>query len=233
LKSKGEYLMRILIVEDEVHLAEALTQILKKNNYSVDAAHDGEVGLDNALSNIYDVIILDIMLPKVDGITILKEIRKDGISTPVILLTARGEITDRVIGLDSGADDYLAKPFATEELLARIRALSRRKGEVLPSNTLKFGDFELNTATLKLSRDSKEVKLILKESELLELLISRKNSATSKEIIIEKLWGFDAEVEHNNVEVYISFLRKKLTHLSSEVIINTVRGVGYILEVKK
>ena len=224
--------MRILIVEDEVHLAEALTQILRKNNYSVDAAHDGEVGLDNALSNIYDVIILDIMLPKVDGITILKEIRKDGISTPVILLTARGEITDRVIGLDSGADDYLAKPFATEELLARIRALSRRKGEVLPSNTLKFGDFELNTATLKLSRDSKEVKLILKESELLELLISRKNSATSKEIIIEKLWGFDAEVEHNNVEVYISFLRKKLTHLSSEVIINTVRGVGYNLEVK-
>jgi len=225
--------MRILIVEDEVHLAEALTQILRKNNYSVDAANDGEVGLDNALSNIYDVIILDIMLPKVDGITILKEIRKEGISTPVILLTARGEITDRVIGLDSGADDYLAKPFATEELLARIRALSRRKGEVLPSNTLKFGDFELNTATLKLSRDSKEVKLILKESELLELLISRKNSATSKEIIIEKLWGFDAEVEHNNVEVYISFLRKKLMHLGSEVIINTVRGVGYTLEVKK
>lgn len=225
--------MRILIVEDELHLAEALTQILRKNNYSVDAAHDGEMGLDNALSNIYDVIILDIMLPKVDGITVLKELRKEGISTPVILLTARGEITDRVIGLDSGADDYLAKPFATEELLARIRALSRRKGEVLPSNTLKFGDFELNTATLKLSRDNKEVKLILKESELLELLISRKNSATSKEIIIEKLWGFDAEVEHNNVEVYISFLRKKLTHLNSDVIINTVRGVGYSLEVKK
>ena len=224
--------MRILIVEDELHLAEALTQILKKNNYSVDAAYDGEVGLDNALSDIYDVIILDIMLPKVDGITILKEVRKEGISTPVILLTARGEISDRVIGLDCGADDYLAKPFATEELLARIRALSRRKGEVLPSNTLKFGDIELNTATLKLSRESKEVKLILKESELLELLISRKNSATSKEIIIEKLWGFDSEVEHNNVEVYISFLRKKLTHLSSEVIINTVRGVGYILEVK-
>jgi two-component system response regulator ArlR len=225
--------MRILIVEDEVHLAEALTQILRKNNYSVDAAYDGEAGLDNALSNIYDVIILDIMLPKVDGITILKEIRKEGIATPVILLTARGEISDRVVGLDSGADDYLAKPFATEELLARIRALSRRKGEVLQSNTLKFGDVELNAATLKLSRDSKEVKLILKESELLELLISRKNSATSKEIIIEKLWGFDAEVEHNNVEVYISFLRKKLTHLSSDVIINTVRGVGYMLEVRK
>jgi len=225
--------MRILIVEDELHLAEALTQILRKNNYTVDAAHDGEVGLDNALSDIYDVIILDIMLPKIDGITILKEIRKEGLSTPVILLTAKGEISDKVIGLDSGADDYLAKPFATEELLARIRALSRRKGEVLSDNTLKFGDIELNTNNLKLSCDSKEMKITLKESELLDLLISRKNSATSKEIIIEKIWGFDSEVEHNHVEVYISFLRKKLTYLSSQVIINTVRGVGYILEVKK
>ena len=225
--------MRILIVEDELHLAEALTHILRKNNYTVDAAHDGEVGLDNALSNIYDVIILDIMLPKVDGITILKEIRKEGLSTPVILLTAKGEISDRVIGLDSGADDYLAKPFATEELLARIRALSRRKGEVLSDDTLKFGDIGLNTNTLKLSSGTREVKITLKESDLLDLLISRKNFATSKEVIIEKIWGFDAEVEHNHVEVYISFLRKKLAYLSSEVIINTVRGVGYILEVKK
>ena len=225
--------MRILVVEDELHLAEALTQILKKNNYTVDAVNDGESGLDNGLSGIYDVIILDIMLPKVDGITILKELRKEGISTPVILLTAKGEISDRVTGLDSGADDYLAKPFATEELLARIRALSRRKGEVLQANTLNFGDIELNTETLKLSCGSKDVKLILKESELLELLITRKNSATSKELIIEKLWGYDAEVEHNHVEVYISFLRKKLVYLNSEVIINTVRGVGYILEVKK
>lgn len=225
--------MRILIVEDELHLAEALTQILRKNNYTVDAVHDGEAGLDNALSNIYDVIILDIMLPKMDGITILKEIRKDGLSTPVILLTAKGDISDRVIGLDSGADDYLAKPFATEELLARIRALSRRKGEVLPDNTLKFGDIELNTNSLKLCSSSKEMKITLKESELLDLLISRKNSATSKELIIEKIWGFDSEVEHNHVEVYISFLRKKLAYLDSEVIINTVRGVGYTLEVKK
>lgn len=225
--------MRILVVEDELHLAEALTQILRKNNYTVDAVNDGESGLDNGLSGIYDVIILDIMLPKVDGITILKELRKEGISTPVILLTAKGEISDRVTGLDSGADDYLAKPFATEELLARIRALSRRKGEVLQANTLNFGDIELNTETLKLSCGSKDVKLILKESELLELLITRKNSATSKELIIEKLWGYDAEVEHNHVEVYISFLRKKLVYLNSEVIINTVRGVGYILEVKK
>lgn len=222
--------MRILIVEDELPLAEALTQILKKNNYTVDAVNDGESGLDNALSNIYDLIILDIMLPKMDGISILKSIRKEGLSTPVILLTARGEITDKVLGLDSGADDYLAKPFASEELLARIRALSRRKGEVLQDNSLKFGDLQLNPSTLKLTKGSKEIKLILKESQLLELLIMRKNLASSKELIIEKLWGFDSEVEHNHVEVYISFLRKKLTYLNSKVTINTVRGVGYILE---
>jgi DNA-binding response OmpR family regulator len=222
--------MRILLVEDEIPLAEALAQILRKNNYTVDIVHDGEMGLDNALSNIYDLIILDIMLPKMDGISILKNVRKEGLGVPVILLTAKGQISDKVAGLDSGADDYLAKPFATEELLARIRAMARRKGEVLQDNNLKFGDIELNTSTLKLSTASKEVKLILKESELLELLINRKNSASSKELIIEKLWGFDSEVEHNHVEVYISFLRKKLTFLNSEVIISTVRGVGYILE---
>lgn len=222
--------MRILLVEDEVYLSEALTQILRKNNYTVDVASEGDAGLDNALSNIYDLIILDIMLPKMDGISILKNIRKKGISTPVILLTAKGEISDKVIGLDSGADDYLPKPFSTEELLARIRALSRRKGEVLTDNSLRYGDIELNLSTLKLSKESKEVKLILKESELLELLISRKNIATSKELIIEKLWGFDSEAEHNHVEVYVSFLRKKLVFLNSKISINTVRGVGYILE---
>jgi two-component system, OmpR family, response regulator ArlR len=222
--------MRILIVEDEIHLAEALAQILRKNNYTVDTANDGDSGLDNALTDIYDLIILDIMLPKVDGITILRNIRQEGLSTPIILLTAKGEISDKVAGLDSGADDYLAKPFSTEELLARIRAMSRRKGEVLQDNTLKFGDIQLNPATLKLSKDNKEIKLILKESELLEFLISRKNMTTSKEMIIEKIWGFDSEVEHNHVEVYISFLRKKLSFLTSEVKINTVRGVGYVLE---
>jgi DNA-binding response OmpR family regulator len=225
--------MRLLIVEDEIHLAEALAQILKKNNYTVDAVHDGEAGLDNALSNIYDLIILDIMLPKMDGISILKEIRKEGLEVPVILLTAKGEISDRVKGLDCGADDYLPKPFATEELLARIRAMSRRKGEVLQDNLLKFGDIELNPSTLILTSGSKEVKIILKESELLQLLITRKNAATSKELIIEKLWGFDAEVEHNHAEVYISFLRKKLQYLNSNVSINTVRGVGYLLSEDK
>lgn len=225
--------MRILIVEDELPLAEALTQILKKNNYTVDAVNDGEAGLDNALSDIYDLILLDIMLPKMDGISILKNIREEGITTPVILLTAKGEISDKVAGLDSGADDYLPKPFATEELLARIRSVSRRKGEIIKDNTLKIGDIELNPSTLKLSKGSKDIKLILKESELLELLISRKNATSPKELIIEKLWGFDSDVDNNHVEVYISFLRKKLSYLDSKVVITTVRGVGYILEVKK
>ncbi|MDF2545988.1 MAG: DNA-binding response regulator [Anaerosolibacter sp.] len=222
--------MRILLVEDELHLAEALVQILKKNHYSVDAVHDGESGLDNALSNIYDLIILDIMLPKVDGISVLQNIRKEGLTTPVILLTAKGEVSDKVTGLDSGADDYLAKPFATEELLARIRAMTRRKGEIIVDSALKYGDIELNTSILKLSKDNKEVKLTLKESELFAFLVLRKGLVSSKELIIEKLWGFDAEVEHNHVEVYISFLRKKLTFLESAVSIQTVRGIGYVLE---
>ncbi|OMF63069.1 response regulator transcription factor [Paenibacillus sp. FSL R5-0766] len=223
--------MRILIAEDEVHLAEAVSQILKKNNYSVDMVHDGRSGLDYAQSGIYDLLLLDIMMPEMDGITVMKKLRSEGNHTPVILLTAKGELSDKVTGLDYGADDYIAKPFATEELLARIRAALRRKGEVVPEDGLKFGDIELNTTQLKLSVQGKEIKLNLKENELLELLIARKQAITSKEQIIEKLWGFDSEVEYNNVEVYISFLRKKLTFLNSAVRINTIRGVGYVLEV--
>ncbi|MBB6633526.1 response regulator transcription factor [Cohnella thailandensis] len=222
--------MRILIVEDEQHLAEALAQILRKNHYSVDAVHDGSSGLDYARSGIYDLILLDIMMPEMDGISVLKELRKGGDSTPVILLTAKGEVDDKIAGLDHGADDYVAKPFSTGELLARIRAALRRKGEVVPEGALKFGDIELNTSNLKLSAGGKEIKLNLKESELLELLILRKQAVTSKEQIIEKLWGFDSEAEHNNVEVYVSFLRKKLTFLDSSVRIGTIRGLGYVLE---
>lgn len=222
--------MRLLIIEDEVHLAEALTQILKKHNYSVDVAHDGQTGLDHALSGIYDLMLLDIMLPELDGIAVLKALRAQGNATPVILLTAKGDTDDKIAGLDHGADDYVAKPFSTGELLARIRAALRRKGEVLPDDALKVGNIELNTSTLKLSCGGKELKLILKESELLELLLSRKSAVISKEQIIEKLWGFDTEVEHNNVEVYISFLRKKLAFLNASVRILTIRNVGYVLE---
>ncbi|RAP75768.1 response regulator transcription factor [Paenibacillus montanisoli] len=222
--------MRILIVEDEVNLAEALSQILIKNHYAVDFVHDGQEGLDYAQSGIYDLILLDIMLPGMDGITLLREIRKQDIATPVIMLTAKGEEPDKIAGLDYGADDYMAKPFSTGELLARIRAALRRKGEVVPEDGLRFGDIELNAGHLKLTCKGKELKLILKESQLLELMLTRKQAVTSKEQIIEKLWGFDSDAEHNNVEVYISFLRKKLAFLHSAVRINTIRGVGYVLE---
>lgn len=226
--------MRILVVEDEKHLAEALSHILKKNNYTVDAVNDGEAGLDNALSGIYDIIVLDIMLPKIDGITVLKEMRREGIETPVILLTAKSDIADKVMGLDSGADDYLAKPFNTDELLARIRALGRRRGEITANtNTISYGDITLNTSSLKLSNGANEVNLTLKESELLEHLMLHKELVCSKEQIIEKLWGFESEAEANHVEVYISFLRKKLTFVHSTVSINTVRGIGYTLHAER
>lgn len=223
--------MRILLVEDEKPLAEAISQILKRNNYTVDMVHDGEEGLDYGLSDIYDLILLDIMLPKMNGINVLKQLRKSGIKTTVLMLTAKGQIEDKVLGLDSGADDYLAKPFATEELLARIRALSRRKSDILAEDVLSYGDVQLNTTTLTLSKDSKEIKLTLRESELMEFLILRKNTLSSKELIIDKLWGFDSNAEHNHVEVYVSFLRKKLQYLDSSVKIATTRGVGYGLEV--
>ncbi|MBR0089472.1 MAG: response regulator transcription factor [Clostridia bacterium] len=222
--------MRILVVEDEIHLAEALAQILKKNNYTVDVSNDGEDGLDNALSGIYDVIVLDIMLPKMNGLDVLENIRSEGFDTPVILLTAKNEISDKVRGLDSGADDYLAKPFNTEELLARIRALGRRRGEIVANtNPISFADITLNTQTLQLTSGANEITLTLKESELLEHLMLHKGLVCSKEQIIEKLWGFDSEAEANHVEVYISFLRKKLTFVHSKAAINTVRGVGYTL----
>ncbi|WP_454055542.1 response regulator transcription factor [Clostridium sp. Marseille-Q7071] len=225
--------MRILMVEDEKYMAEAIEQVLKKNNYSVDLAFDGEYGLDCGLSGIYDIIILDIMLPKMNGVGVLKELRKNGIEAPVILLTAKGETEDKVIGLDSGADDYLAKPFKTEELMARLRALSRRKNELIKDNILQYADIELNPLTLNLSCGSKEFKLTLKECQLLELLIKRKDIIISKDSIIEKLWGYETCAEDNNVEVYISFLRKKLSRIKSQVIIQTVRGAGYVLNTTK
>lgn len=225
--------MRILMVEDEKYMAEAIAQVLKKNHYSVDLAYDGEYGLDCGISNIYDIIILDIMLPKINGINVLKELRKNGIETPVILLTARGEMEDKVRGLDSGADDYLAKPFHTDELLARLRALGRRKMELLNDGILKYGDIELNPLTLMLSCRNKAIKLTLKESQSLEVLIKRNSMIISKAIIIEKLWGYDTDAEDNRVEIHISLLRKKLNNLESDVSILTIRGVGYVLKFAK
>ncbi|MEI3338521.1 MAG: response regulator transcription factor [Clostridium sp.] len=224
--------MRILIVEDEKQLSEALGAILEKHNYIVDRVFNGEDGLDYILSNIYDLVILDIMLPLMNGLDVLKKARKEGIECPIILLTAKGEVSDKVAGLDCGADDYLPKPFYTEELLARIRALSRRKGEVINENELSFGDISLNVGTLELSTSLNSVKLTAKEFGLLELLINRKGSVINKDDIINKLWGFESEAEHNNVEVYVTFLRRKLTFLKSKVTIKAIRNMGYLLEYK-
>lgn len=211
-------------------MAEAVAQVLKKNYYSVDLAFDGEYGLDCAVTNIYDIIILGIMLPKMDGLQVLKRLREEKLSTPVILLTARGEMDDKVRGLDSGADDYLAKPFHTNELLARLRALSRRKTELIEDGCFTYGDISLNPYTLLLKCKQKEIVLTLKEAQILELLIKRFPTALSKQIMIENIWGYEAEAEENRVEIHISLLRKKLMKLGTSIGIRTIRNVGYILE---
>jgi len=222
--------MKVLMVEDERDLADAVTAILQKNNFTVDNAYDGEYGLDCALTDIYDFIILDIMLPKKDGIRVLKELRSEGIKTPVLMLTAKGELRDKVTGLDSGADDYLPKPFHVDELLARLRALGRRKGELNVDGIIQIGNLDFNPQTLTLNKNEKETKLTLKESQLLELLISRKGSFVSKDTIIEKLWSYDADVEDNHVESHVSLLRKKLSTAGSDLTIKASRGIGYRIE---
>lgn len=224
--------MRILIVEDEYSLADAITAILKKEQYFVDAVYDGRDGLDYAMSGIYDLILLDIMLPKMNGLDILKEIRKNNISTPVMLLTARTEVDDKIKGLDCGADDYLTKPFNKGELLARVRALTRRKGEI-PSNELEFGDIILNQSTYELSCGSLSVKLGAKEFRIMQMLMFAPKNIISKDEFIEKIWGYDSEAEYNSIEVYISFLRKKLGAIKSTVQIKASRGIGYYIEENK
>ncbi len=221
--------MRILLVEDEIHLAQALTEIIKKNTYNADAVHDGQKGLEYARSGVYDLVILDIMLPKMTGIEVLRNLRSEKNSVPVLMLTAKDEIEDKVAGLDYGADDYMTKPFSTDELLARVRALLRRKGEVIDEE-LSFGDISLKLKKNELSCGENQVKLSLKEFQILELLMYNPDQILTKERIIDKIWGGDSDAEYNNVEVYISFLRKKLQFLGAKTEIKTVRGVGYSLE---
>ena len=222
--------MKLLLVEDEKQLSEALQQILIKNKYTVYAVYNGDEGLDYALTGVYDVIILDIMLPKLNGIEILKMIRKRKISTPVILLTAKGSIEDRILGLDSGADDYLPKPFSPDELLARLRALTRRNGDFINENILEFSDIKLNLSTYDMEVNDNSITLTQKEFEILKYFMQRPKLVVSKDDLITKLWGFDSDIEHNNIEVYISFLRKKLAYVESNVKITTIRRVGYRLE---
>lgn len=222
--------MQILIVEDEVSLAESLEQIMREQKYNVDVVHDGVDGRDYAMSGIYDVIVLDVMLPKLDGFAVVRALRAAKVATPVLLLTAREGVSDKVTGLDCGADDYMTKPFDPVELLARVRALSRRQGDVILEE-LTLSDLTLNLSTHALSRGNKSVHLGHKEFQVLRLLMSNPKQVVPKEDIITKVWGSDSDAEDNNVEVYISFLRKKISFLGSRVNICTVRKVGYHMQV--
>jgi len=221
--------MNILIVDDERQFVKALVAILKQNKFNVDFAFDGEDGLDKALSNIYDVIVLDIMMPKINGFEVLKEIRNNKISTPVLMLSAKSEISDKVQGLNLGADDYLTKPFNSDELMARIKALLRRKTQFV-GDELSFGDLKLSRDTYSLVCNDETIALGKKEFQIMEVLISNANKTINKERLLEKIWGYDSEAEYNAIEVYISFLRKKMTALNSKCIIKSLRGIGYILQ---
>lgn len=223
--------MQILVVEDEVRLAEALAQILIEKKYMVDIANDGRDGLDYALSGIYDVIILDVMLPKMNGYDVASQLRKEKIATPILMLTAKDQITDKVKGLDAGADDYMTKPFSPDELLARVRALTRRQGEVV-IDELNYNGVKLNLSTCDLSCGDKSVHLNFKEFEIMKILMQNPQVVTTKDDLIVKVWGYDSNAVDNNVEVYISFLRKKLDFISAEIEISSLRKIGYRLEVK-
>ena len=222
--------MRILIVEDEVRLAEALGQIMEEQRYLPDLTYNGPDGLEYALTGQYDVIILDVMLPGMDGLEVARRLREAHISTPILMLTARDEMPDKIAGLDHGADDYMTKPFDIGELLARVRALSRRQGEVI-GEQLTAGDLTLELSTRCLRRGDKSVRLGFKEFDVLRQLMVHPRAVVPKEDIIARVWGLESDAEDNNVEVYISFLRKKLLFLESNVSIGTVRKVGYYLEV--
>lgn len=221
--------MRVLIVEDEVRLAEALAQILSEEKYMTDVVHDGDDGYEYARTGIYDVIVLDVMLPGRNGFEVARQLRKDKIETPIIMLTAKSATDDKVTGLDSGADDYMTKPFEPVELLARIRAISRRQGEVILDEAT-FGDLTLDLSTCDLKCKGKSIHLNFKEFEILKLLMSNPKTATTKEDLIVKVWGYDSDATDNNVEAYISFLRKKFSHLNTRVSVVALRKVGYRLE---
>ena len=224
--------MRLRLAEDEKELAKALAVILKHNNYSVDTVHDGEDALTYLESGNYDGAILDIMMPKLDGLSVLRKIRDEGNCIPVLILTAKSEIDDRVAGLDAGADDYLTKPFAMKELLARVRAMLRRRTETVDT-VLAFDDITLELSTSILSSGEAKVRLTNKEFQMLEMLIEANGGIISVEKFMDKIWGYDSETEQNVVWVYVSYLRRKLAGIGSSVVIEAHRNLGYSLEKKK
>ena len=215
--------MRLLLAEDEEDLSKALVAVLKYNNYSVDAVYDGEEALSYIEAGNYDGVILDIMMPKLDGISVLKKVRANGNSIPILLLTAKAEIDDKVEGLDSGADDYLTKPFSMKELLARIRVMTRRQSDTTDS-ILRYGNI--------LSCGEKEIRLSNKEYQMLEMLLANPGQVISTEQFMDKIWGFDSDAELNVVWVNISYIRKKLASIGASVLIKAIRGLGYSVEVE-
>ena len=222
--------MNVLIVEDERNLADAIAKILEDEGYNAEATYDGKAGLTCAKSGLYDAIVLDVMLPGMSGYDVVHTMRKEGVATPVLMLTARTSTADKVAGLDSGADDYMTKPFEAEELLARLRALTRRRGDVM-LDEIKFADIVLDLTTHDLTCGDKSVHLSGKEFEVMSILMGSNSRVISKQDLLTRVWGADGEASENSVEAYVSFLRKKLAHLGSKVHVTTLRMLGYRLEV--
>jgi len=220
--------MRLLLAEDEVSLSRAITVILEKNNYTVDAVYNGADALSYLEGGDYDAAILDIMMPKLDGISVLQKLRAGGCRTPILMLTAKSEVDDKVLGLDSGANDYLTKPFETKELLARLRVMTR--GQNTAGTKLTMGNISLDRANFELSSPSGSFRLASKEFQMMEILLSNPRHLISTERFLEKIWGYDSDAELNVVWVYISYLRKKLAALSANIQIKATRGAGYSLE---
>lgn len=222
--------MNILIIEDEYSLADAVAETLKNENFNVCIKTDGEDGEDEALTENYDLILLDVMLPKKNGFEILRYLRQEKIKTPIIMLTAKSEIEDKLNGLENGADDYVTKPFSIRELMARIKAVLKRTNNIEDTNCLEFGDLKLDIKNAKLKSHNNEIQISGKELELLEQLLLNKKQILSRENLLEKIWGYESDAEYNNVEVYITFIRRKLKLIESKVNIKAVRGIGYKLE---
>ena len=224
--------MNILIIEDEYSLADAVAETLKNEKFNVCIKTNGEDGEDEALTDNYDLILLDVMLPKKNGFDILKYLRQEKINTPVIMLTAKSEIDDKLNGLEHGADDYITKPFAMRELMARIKAVLKRTNNIENTDCLEYGDLILDLKNAKLKSHNNEIQISGKELELLEQLLLNKNQILSRDNLLERIWGYENDAEYNNVEVYITFIRRKLKLIESKVNIKAVRGIGYKLEVK-
>lgn len=224
--------MNILLVEDEYSLADAVAETLKNEKFNVCIKTNGEDGEDEALTENYDLILLDVMLPKKNGFDILKYLRQEKIKTPIIMLTAKSEIEDKLNGLENGADDYITKPFSMRELMARVKAVLKRTNDIEDTECLEYGDICLDLKNAKLKCNNNEIQIGGKELELLEQLLLNKNQVLSRENLVERIWGFDSEAEYNNVEVYITFIRRKLKLVDSKVNIKAIRGIGYRLEIQ-